>query len=358
VLSILGASVVIALLAVPVLSMETELEPPGGADPASSQRAAYDTVSDAFGAGAQNPLIVLFEGDDAAGAAAAATTTIEGVDRVVDVSPVQRSEVGGVAFLAVTPEHGPTDSRTADLVGSLRTAVADIDGSQVSVTGQTAVDVDVDAQLSSGLITYLICVVGLSLLLLTLVFRSLAVPVLATFGFLMSLAASLGVTVAVFQWGWAGSVVSLDEARPLASLTPLIVVGVLFGLAMDYQVFLVSRIHEAHRRGVHTRAAILEGFGQSAPIVVAAAAIMASVFAGFAFSGGDPMVASIGLALTVGVLVDAFLVRMILVPAVLQLLGEASWWMPQWLDRVLPDVDTEGSSLQDEESAESREVLV
>jgi RND superfamily putative drug exporter len=358
VLSILGATVVIALLAVPVLSMETELDPPGGPDPASSQRAAYDTVSDAFGAGEQNPLIVLFEGDDAAEAATAATPTIQSLDQVVDVSPVQRSEAGDVTFLAVTPEHGPTDSRTADLVGSLRTAMADVDGSQVSVTGQTAVDVDVDAQLSSGLITYLICVVGLSLLLLTLVFRSLAVPVLATFGFLMSLAAGLGVTVAVFQWGWAGGVVGLDEARPLASLAPLIVVGVLFGLAMDYQIFLVSRIHEAHRRGLHTRAAVLEGFGQSSPIVVAAAAIMASVFAGFAFSGGDAMVASIGLALTVGVLVDAFLVRMILVPAVLQLLGEASWWLPRWMDRVLPAVDTEGSSLVDEEPAESREVLV
>jgi RND superfamily putative drug exporter len=184
------------------------------------------------------------------------------------------------------------------------------------------------------------------------------VPVLATFGFLMSLAAGLGVTVAVFQWGWAGSVVSLDEARPLASLTPLLVVGVLFGLAMDYQVFLVSRIHEAHRRGLPTRAAILEGFGQSSPIVVAAAAIMASVFAGFAFSGGDAMVASIGLALTVGVLVDAFLVRMVLVPAVLQLLGEASWWMPRWMDRVLPDIDTEGTSLADEEVSEPRHMPV
>jgi RND superfamily putative drug exporter len=358
VLSILGALVVIALLALPVLSMETQLDPPGGPDPASSQRAAYDTIGDAFGHGEQNPLIVLFEGDDAAGAAADATTTIQALDQVVDVSPVQRSEVGDAAFLAVTPEHGPTDARTADLVGSLRTALPDVDGSQVSVTGQTAVDVDVTAQLSSGLIKYLICVVGLSLLLLTLVFRSLAVPVLATFGFLMSLAAGLGVTVAVFQWGWAGSVVSLDEARPLASLVPLLVVGVLFGLAMDYQVFLVSRIHEAHRRGLHTRAAILEGFGQSSPIVVAAAAIMASVFAGFAFSGGDAMVASIGLALTVGVLVDAFLVRMILVPAVLQLLGEASWWMPRWMDRVLPDIDTEGSSLTDEDVTEPRRALV
>ncbi|MFE6489414.1 MMPL family transporter, partial [Streptomyces sp. NPDC057757] len=349
VLTILGATVTVVLLALPALSLKTELDPPGGSDPASSQRAAYTTVSDAFGAGEQNPLIVLFEGADAADTAAGATEKISAVHGVVDVSPVQPAENADVAFVAVTPEHGPADTRTSDLVSSMRTAMNDVKGARVSVTGQTAVDVDVNKQLSTGLITYLICVVGLSLLLLTLVFRSLAVPLLATVGFLMSFAAGLGVTVAVFQWGWAGSLVGLDEARPLASLMPLIVVGVLFGLAMDYQVFLVSRIHEAHKKGLHTRAAVLQGFGQASPVVVAAASIMAAVFAGFAFSGGDPMVASIGLALTVGVLVDALVVRMVLVPAALQLLGEAGWWMPRWLDRILPDVDTEGAALEREE---------
>ncbi|ONI71488.1 hypothetical protein BWI15_15010 [Kribbella sp. ALI-6-A] len=355
VLSMLIATTAVAALAVPALSLETELDPPGGPDPASSQRAAYNTVSDAFGAGEQNPLIVLFEGVAAADTATRATTEIAALDGVVDVSPAQPAASGDVAFLAVTPEYGPTDVRTGELVNSLRAAVAGTDGAKVSVTGQTAVDVDVDSQLSSGLITYLICVVGLSLLLLMLVFRSIAVPLLATAGFLMSLAAGLGVTVAVFQWGWAGRLVGLDEARPLASLMPLIVVGVLFGLAMDYQVFLVSRMYEAHRRGLHTRAAVLRGFGQAAPIVVAAATIMAAVFAGFAFSGGDAMVASVGLALTVGVLVDALLVRMVLVPAALQLLGEASWWLPRRLDRVLPNVDTEGGHVEQDEPAQSHE---
>ncbi|MFS8201196.1 MMPL family transporter [Streptomyces sp. CWNU-52B] len=354
VVTILGALIAVVLLALPALSLKTELEPPGGPDPASSQRAAYDTVSDAFGEGEQNPLIVLFEGADAARTAAGTTKEIAAVDGVVDVSPVQPAESTEVAFVAVTPEHGPTDARTGDLVTALRTAMDDVEGAKVSVTGQTAVDVDVDSQLSSGLVTYLICVVGLSLLLLTLVFRSVVVPLLATVGFLMSLAAGLGVTVAVFQWGWAGGLVGLDEARPLASLMPLIVVGVLFGLAMDYQVFLVSRMHEAHKQGLHTRAAILKGFGQASPVVVAAATIMAAVFAGFAFSGGDPMVASVGLALTVGVLVDAFVVRMLLVPATLQLLGEASWWLPRRLNRVLPNVDTEGTALEREEPAGSQ----
>ncbi|MFD0311209.1 MMPL family transporter [Streptomyces sp. NPDC127119] len=349
VLTMLGSTVLVALLAVPALSLKTELDPPGGPDPASSQRAAYTTVSDAFGAGEQNPLVVLFEGQDAADTAAGTAKRITALKGVAGVSPVQRAEDPGFAFLAVTPDHGPTDARTSDLVNSLRTEMDDVAGAEVSVTGQTAVDVDVDSALSSGLIIYLVAVVGLSLLLLTLVFRSVMVPLLATAGFLMSLAAGLGVTVAVFQWGWAGVLVGLDEARPLASLTPLIVVGVLFGLAMDYQVFLVARMHEAHRGGLHTRAAIVRGFGQASPVVVAAASIMAAVFAGFAFSGGDQMVASIGLALTVGVLVDALVVRMLLVPAALRLLGEASWWMPRALDRVLPDIDTEGASLDREE---------
>ncbi|WBQ02958.1 MMPL family transporter [Kribbella sp. CA-293567] len=354
VLSMLIATVAIGALAVPALSLETELDPPGGADPASSQRAAYQIVSDAFGAGEQNPLIVLFEGSEAAATATATAEEVAALPGVVDVSPAQPAESGAVAFLAVTPEYGPADARTGELVNSLRTAMADTQGAKVSVTGQTAVDVDVDSRLSSGLVTYLICVAGFSLLLLMLVFRSIAVPVLATAGFLLSLAAGIGVTVAVFQWGWAGGLVGLDEARPLASLMPLIVVGVLFGLAMDYQVFLVSRIHEAHRQGLHTRAAVLRGFGQASPIVVAAAAIMASVFAGFAFSGGDAMVASVGLALTVGVLVDALLVRMVLVPAALQLLGEVSWWLPRWLDRLLPTVDTEGATLQDPDLSDAR----
>ncbi|MFJ8755074.1 MMPL family transporter [Streptomyces sp. NPDC102441] len=355
VLAILVAAMAVALLALPVLSLKTELDPPGGPDPASTQRAAYNTISDAFGAGAQNPLIVLFEGTNAADTAAGETKDIAALDGVADVSPVQPAEKPDVAFLVVTPEHGPSDTRTNDLVNLLRTSTDDVKGAKVSVTGQTAVDVDVNSQLSSGLITYLICVVGLSLLLLTLVFRSIAVPLLATAGFLMSLAAGLGVTVAVFQWGWAGALVGLDEARPLGSLMPLLVVGVLFGLAMDYQVFLVSRMHDAHKNGLDTRAAVLRGFGQASPVVIAAATIMASVFAGFAFSGGDPMVASIGLALTVGVLVDALAVRMVLVPAALKLLGEASWAIPRWLDRILPNVDTEGATLEHEELLKPRD---
>ncbi|MFQ1003558.1 MMPL family transporter [Modestobacter sp. SSW1-42] len=348
---LVAGTAVVAALAAPALGMATELEPPGGIDPASSQRAAYTIVSDAFGAGEQDPLIVLFEGADPVGAAEAATATIAGTASVVDVSPPQVADSGDVAFLAVTSEFGPTDARTGTLVEDLRSQLQTLDGATASVTGQTAVDVDVNDQLASGLVLYLIAVSAFSILLLMVVFRSIAIPLLATVGFLMSLAAGLGVTTLVFQNGFAGGVFGLEESRPIASLVPIIVVGVLFGLAMDYQVFLVSRIHEAHRRGLTTRQAVVAGFGQASPVVLAAATIMAAVFAGFALSGGDPMVSSIGLALAVGVLVDALLVRMVLVPAALELMGEASWWIPRWLDRVLPDLDVEGHGLTEDDDA-------
>jgi RND superfamily putative drug exporter len=349
---LVAGTAVVAALAAPALGMATELDVPGGVDPAASQRAAYTIVSDAFGAGEQDPLIVLFEGADPVGAAQAATATITSTASVVDVSPPQVADSGRVAFLAVTSEFGPTDARTGTLVGDLRSQLQTLEGATASVTGQTAVDVDVNDQLASGLVLYLIAVSAFSILLLTVVFRSIAIPLLATVGFLMSLAAGLGVTTLVFQDGVAGSLFGLEESRPIASLVPIIVVGVLFGLAMDYQVFLVSRIHEAHRRGLSTRQAVVAGFGQASPVVLAAATIMAAVFAGFALSGGDPMVSSIGLALAVGVLVDALLVRMVLVPAALELMGEASWWIPRWLDRVLPDLDVEGHGLPEDDEAE------
>jgi RND superfamily putative drug exporter len=353
---LVAGTAVVAALAAPALGMATELDVPGGVDPASSQRAAYQLVSDAFGAGEQDPLIVLFEGADPVGAAEAATATITGTASVVDVSPPQVADSGRVAFLAVTSEFGPTDARTSTLVEDLRSQLQTVEGATASITGQTAVDVDVNAQLASGLVLYLIAVSAFSILLLMVVFRSIAIPLLATVGFLMSLAAGLGITTLVFQDGVAGSLFGLEESRPIASLVPIIVVGVLFGLAMDYQVFLVSRIHEAHRRGLSTRQAVVAGFGQASPVVLAAATIMAAVFAGFALSGGDPMVSSIGLALAVGVLVDALLVRMVLVPAALELMGEASWWIPRWLDRVLPDLDVEGHGLTaDDEVPAARE---
>jgi RND superfamily putative drug exporter len=187
-------------------------------------------------------------------------------------------------------------------------------------------------------------VVGLAFVLLVLVFRSLPVPLVGVLGFLFTVGASLGATVAVFQWGWLADLVGLTSTGPLISLTPILVIGILFGLAMDYQVFLVSRMHEAHTSGEGSLEAIRAGFRRSAPVVVAAALIMFGVFAGFATSP-DPTLKSIAFALAVGIVVDAFVVRMVLVPAALALMGERAWWLPRWLGW-LPHLDVEGAALE------------
>ncbi|MSW63943.1 MAG: MMPL family transporter, partial [Actinobacteria bacterium] len=225
-----------------------------------------------------------------------------------------------------------------------------------SVTGQTAVSVDVASSLNSALPVYLALVVGLALVLLVLVFRSLLVPLVGVLGFLLTIGAALGATVAVFQWGWLGDLVNLESAGPLISLTPILVIGILFGLAMDYQVFLVSRMHEAHAHGAAPTAAIRSGFRSAAPVVFAAALIMFSVFAGFV-PAGDATIKSIGFALAIGVLFDAFVVRMVLVPAALALLGERAWWLPRWL-RWLPVLDVEGAALEKADPRDDERELV
>jgi RND superfamily putative drug exporter len=187
-------------------------------------------------------------------------------------------------------------------------------------------------------------VVGLALVLLVLVFRSLLVPLVGVLGFLLTIGASLGATVAVFQWGWLADAVALDGTGPLISLTPILVIGILFGLAMDYQIFLVSRMHEAHSHGAAPLEALRTGFRQAAPVVVAAALIMFAVFAGFV-PGGDATLKSIAFALASGIVFDAFVVRMVLVPAALALLGERAWWLPRWL-QWLPILDVEGAGLE------------
>ncbi len=354
VLSIVGCVVLLGVIAAPVLSLRTTLDIPGGEDPKSTQRAAYDLIADKFGAGAQNPLVVLVERNDGdlTDALPKVQRALEEQEDVATVVPGAVSENGNWAMVTVLARSGPLSDRTTDLIHRIRTNADETAGTHLLVTGGTAVALDSNEKLQSALVTYLIVVVGLSLLLLILMFRSLLVPLIATVGYLLSLGAGMGATIAIFQWGWLDPVISAPQGNPLLSLLPIILTGILFGLAMDYQVFLVSRIHEAHHRGLSAREAILDGFGRSAPVVVAAAAIMAAVFGGFALSPSS-LVGSIALGLAVGVVADAFIVRMILVPATLALLGNAAWWVPKWLDRILPRLDTEGLSLDDDHSSDS-----
>jgi RND superfamily putative drug exporter len=221
-----------------------------------------------------------------------------------------------------------------------------VDGADIALTGQTAIGIDVSEKLADALPLYLLLVVGLSVLLLALVFRSVLVPVKAALGFLLTIGATFGLTVLVFQQGHLAELVGLDPPGPLVSFMPIILIGILFGLAMDYEVFLVSRMREDYVHGDTAHQATVNGMGHGARVVTAAALIMTSVFAGFMLVD-DPIIKSMGFALAVGVLIDAFIVRMTIVPAVMSLLGRAAWWLPRSLDRALPNVDIEGQGLRD-----------
>lgn len=254
---------------------------------------------------------------------------------------------GTTAVFSVIPETAPTSQDTADLVTTIRhqaSAFAGDYGVDIGVTGFAALAIDVSERLANVLPLYIAVVVGLSLIVLLLVFRSIIVPIKATVGFLLSVAATFGATTAVFQWGWLQPVFGMDATAPVLSLLPIIITGVLFGLAMDYEVFLVSSMKEAHVHGHAGRDSVTRGFAVASRVVLAAAIIMISVLAGFIYNP-EPMIAQVGFALAFGILVDAFLVRMTLVPAVMAIFGDKAWWLPRWLDRILPDLDIEGDKL-------------
>jgi putative drug exporter of the RND superfamily len=347
---LLAGVVLLGAVAIPAADLRLALPDDGTAPTSSSKRTAYDLISEGFGEGFNGRLVMVVHGDgeqqvqEATTAAATAATRLDGV---LAVAPGQVSADGRTAILAVIPKSGPTDEATVDLVRGLRSALADRASStrtDISVTGVTAVGVDVSDKLADALPVYLLVVVGLGFVLLMLMFRSVLVPLKATLGFLLTIGAAFGATVAIFQWGWLSALVGLDTAGPLVSFLPILLIGILFGLAMDYEVFLVSRMREDFVHGHVAREAVVAGVGHGARVVVAAALIMVSVFAGFGLVE-DPVIKSMGLALAFGVAVDAFVVRLSLVPAVISFLGDRAWWLPRWLDRALPDIDIEGEKL-------------
>jgi RND superfamily putative drug exporter len=348
----LGATVlVLGVLAVPAFQLTLALPDNGSAAPGTSQRAAFDTISTAFGPGYNGPLLVLADLGHPAGSAAATSEAdavaaqLKGFPDVAAVAPPQLDQAQTAALIDVVPGSAPSASATANLVTAIRNqagAISRATGASIAVTGTTAIDVDVSSRLSAALLPFAGIVVGLSVLLMLLVFRSLVVPVKAAVGFLLSVGASFGATVAVFQWGWLAGLIGVPATGPIASFLPIMLMAVLFGLAMDYEVFLVSRIREdfAGSGGADPRRAIVTGGGASARVVVAAALIMTSIFASFVLSQ-DPLIKPIAFSLAIGVACDALLVRMTAVPAVLALAGKHAWYLPTWLDRLLPRLDLE-----------------
>ncbi|WP_405361201.1 MMPL family transporter [Kitasatospora sp. NBC_00085] len=344
-----GLTALIAL-AVPAASLSLGL-PGGGSQAAGTDaRKAYDLISDGFGPGFNAPLVVVVDAkgaerpEPAVQGVAEKLSSLKGVQTLLPPAVDQPSRT---TLLTVIPQTGPDHADTERLVNEIRDqrdGLRAATGARIDVTGTTAANIDVSAKLGDALPPFVAVIVGIAVVLLALAFRSILVPLKAVAGFLLSITASLGAVVAVYQWGWLDGVIDVPKVGPVVSFVPILLIGVLFGLAMDYELFLVSGMKEHHAHGMAPRDAVVAGVKNGARVVTAAALIMVSVFGSFVF-GHDPIVQPIGFALAVGVLVDAFVVRMALVPAAMALFGRAAWWFPKSLEKVVPRVDMEGEQL-------------
>jgi RND superfamily putative drug exporter len=356
VLAIAVVAIALVALAIPALNMRLGLPGDGSAAPATTQRQAYDLLTTGFGPGFNGPLAVVADLAGVPGAQRAADTVaaqLRTLDGVAAVAPPTLNAGKDLAIIGVVPGSGPSSPATENLVNAIRgkaPAVQHETGARLAVTGETAMNIDISQRMSDALIPYLAVVVGLALVLLLLAFRSIVVPLTAIGGFLLTIVASFGVVTAVFQEGVLAGLFGVAQTGPLISLLPILIIGVIFGLAMDYQVFLVSRMREEVSHGGTPQDAIRDGFRHSARVVTAAGLIMIAVFSGFILPN-DPIVKSIGLAFATGILIDAFLIRMTLIPALMSILDHRAWWLPRWLDRIVPNVDIEGTSLEQHATA-------
>lgn len=358
IVAVVAAVGILLVAAIPALSLRLGL-PDGSSEPEdSTQYRAYTIVAEEFGAGTNGTLVVVAEPETAVDtddqlAVMDLQVQIEDVlmaqQDVVAVSPAGVADDGELLAFRVVPADGPSSVSTEDLVGTLR-GLSPIDTAEygdieLGVAGAASGNIDISATIADALPLYLAIVIGLSLIILIIVFRSILVPLIATGGFLLSLFAALGAVTAIYQWGWLGEVFGVHDPGPVLNFAPIILTGVLFGLAMDYQLFIGTGMREAFAHGAPARVAVTVGLRNARAVVIAAAIIMISVFGGFVFSHLT-MVRPLGFGMAVGVLFDAFVVRLLLMPALMHLLGRAAWWLPKWLDRILPDVDVEGASLE------------
>lgn len=350
----IGVAVLLVLLAIPAAQLRLAMPSDGSMKEGSPNRIAYDMISEGFGPGRNAPMVALVENDgqspeEAQKSWATAVTDLQAIDGVENAQLAQPSPDGSAAQIMITPEVGATDERAADVLSSIRDGEGrfhEETGASYSVTGVSPIFEDMSERLSSVLIPYIAIVLVLAFLLLMVVFRSVLVPLIAALGFALSVAATFGITVALWQLGWGGII---SDPQPIVSFLPIMLIGLVFGLAMDYQVFLVSRMREGYVHGKTAGNAVANGFKHGARVVTAAALIMMSVFAAFMLMD-EPFIKVMGFALAIAVLLDAFLIRMTLVPAVMFLLGDTAWKLPKWLDKILPRVDIEGEALVKKEN--------
>ncbi len=337
-------TLILLILAIPALDMRLGQADAGTEPIETTQRQAYDLLAAGFGDGFNGPLLVVVDLQEATNPAMVETiaTAIATDPGIAAVSPPEFSPEGEITAIPTTK---PQDEATADLVDHLRTDIlptaTEGTGAEALVGGPTAGFIDQSDKIADRLLWFILAVVTVSFLLLMVVFRSILVPLKAALLNLLSIGAAYGVVVAIFQWGWGRSLIGLEEAVPIASFVPMMMFAILFGLSMDYEVFILSRIREEYQKGHSNIESVVTGLGATAQVITAAALIMISVFLGFVTSA-DPVVKMMGIGLATAVAVDATIIRMVLVPSTMALVGDPNWWLPKWLDRLLPRLDLEG----------------
>lgn len=338
----------LCMIAIPFFHMELGLPDDSFYEEGSDQRDSYDLLKEAYGEGYHASLVVVAKAEDNGDVVSklemlqSKLMSMDAFDYITNVVP---KESGEMAVITLNPKTGPNAQETIDLVHEIRNT--DIEGMELNVTGTTAMNIDISEKLSDALPVFAALIVGLAFIIFMVVFRSILVPLKAVLGFVLSLGATLGFVTWVIQDGNFYEVFGFATSSPVLNFLPILSVGILFGLAMDYEIFLVSRMREEYTHSNNARKAVMAGIRESGGVVTAAGLIMVAVFGGFMMAP-DPMTKVIGLALTFGVIFDAFIVRMMIVPAVMLLMGKAAWYMPKWLDKILPNIDIEGESIMKE----------
>jgi putative drug exporter of the RND superfamily len=372
---VVGGLVALAILiplSIPLLSLTLGQQDTAALSKSTTARQAYDLMSKNFGAGSNGPLIIAISLGSPAQPSSSPTTDsrlttlqkdVSSTANVAAVTPIQVDKAGTSAFFNAVSKYGPAEHQTTDLVNTLRDTVIPKaekgTNMKADVGGTTAAYDDLASKISSKLPLQIIVVIALSFLLLVLAFRTVVIPIQAAVMNILSIGASYGVLTAVFQYGWLSSVIGLDGPVPIVSYVPLFMFAILFGLSMDYEVFLVSQIEEHHNAGDDNQTSVVSGLVTSARVITAAAAIMVFVFGSFVLNG-DPTIKQFGVGLAVAVIIDATIVRCLLVPALMILMGKLNWYMPKWLDRTVPHVSIEGAEFfeeRDRAAADDRDEL-
>ncbi|MFH2071968.1 MAG: MMPL family transporter [Actinomycetota bacterium] len=344
--SAIAATAILLVLAIPALDMRLGQADAGTEPATTTHRKAYDLLAAGFGDGFNGPLLIVIDLETATSPEAVSiiAASLAADPGIVALSPPELNPAGDTAVITAIPTTKPQDVETADLVQRLRSdlipAATEGTGAEVLVGGPTAMFIDQSDKIADRLPWFILAVVLVSFLLLMIVFRSIVVPLTAGLMNLLSVGAAYGVVVAIFQWGWGRSLIGLEAAIPIASFVPMMMFAILFGLSMDYHVFILSRVREEYQKGHGNITSVVTGLGATAKVITAAALIMISVFLGFVTSA-DPVVKMMGIGLATAVAVDATIVRMALVPSVMAIVGDPNWWLPKWLDRLLPRLDLE-----------------